>query len=252
MRRASKFPGGRGPSAALGAARRRLRGGSFGTTAATLRPGEWWRARVPRGTPRCRSPSSSRTRRRASRATWRPTASARSRCGWRGSAEAPPTATAFDQLDEDQRRSGDDYSLSVGVHAARRAAERERPGYHVAVVGWDGTNSFIVRAEQMRVPLATSVCPALSGSGRSRASPSRATRTPPSGCPPTSGWSSSAARRCRRAVASGRGGKPPPTTTPTSYATRASCPASSGRSSCASARGGGCGRRKRAGDAPCV
>ena len=82
-----------------------------------------------------------------------------------GSAEAPPTATAFDQLDEDQRRSGDDYSLEVSA-CTLRAAPPNASGYHVAVVGWDGTNSFIVRAEQMRVPLATSVCPALSGSGR--------------------------------------------------------------------------------------
>ena len=47
-----------------------------------------------------------------------------------------------------------------------RAAPPNASGYHVAVVGWDGTNSFVVRAEQMRVPLATSVCPALSGPGR--------------------------------------------------------------------------------------
>ena len=38
-----------------------------------------------------------------------------------GSAEAPPTATAFDQLDEDQRRSGDDYSLEVSACTLRAA-----------------------------------------------------------------------------------------------------------------------------------
>ena len=135
------------------------------TTNATLRPGEWWRARVPRGT----HPLSITVELTHSAACQPRYVAADGKCAFAlrlyGSAEAPPTATAFDQLDEDQRRSGDDYSLEVSA-CTLRAAPPNASGYHVAVVGWDGTNSFIVRAEQMRVPLATSVCPALSGSGR--------------------------------------------------------------------------------------
>ena len=138
-------------------------GRTFAT--ATLRPGEWWRARVPRGT----HPLSITVELTHSAACQPRYVAADGKCAFAlrlyGSAEAPPTATAFDQLDEDQRRSGDDYSLEVSA-CTLRAAPPNASGYHVAVVGWDGTNSFIVRAEQMRVPLATSVCPALSGPGR--------------------------------------------------------------------------------------
>ena len=77
------------------------------TTNATLRPGEWWRARVPRGT----HPLSITVELTHSAACQPRYVAADGKCAFAlrlyGSAEAPPTATAFDQLDEDQRRSSE-------------------------------------------------------------------------------------------------------------------------------------------------